>query len=119
MQIAAIIAICLLDFVDFGVILLLLFTNATISFVEESNADKSIKALTSSLAPKAKALRNGSLDQIDAATLVPGDVILVRIGDIVPADIKLIGDEHSGLLQVATAAGCFFLSILAFRHPLY
>ena len=47
MEAAAIIAIALLDFADFALILALLFVNATISFVEEANADKAIKALTS------------------------------------------------------------------------
>ena len=52
MEAAAIIAIALLDYVDFVLIVALLFVNATISFVEESNADRAIKALTSALAPK-------------------------------------------------------------------
>ena len=47
MEAAAIIAIALLDFADFALILALLFVNATISYVEEANADKAIKALTS------------------------------------------------------------------------
>ena len=47
MECAAIIAVALLDWADFALILALLITNATISYVEESNADKAIKALTS------------------------------------------------------------------------
>lgn len=106
MEVAAIIAIALLDFADFGVILGLLFCNAIISYKEEANADKAIKALTSALAPKAKALRDGKVEQIDATGLVPGDIIVCRIGDIVPADIKLTGDpsDTSSPLQVDQAA---------------
>jgi magnesium-transporting ATPase (P-type) len=61
MEAAAIIAIALLDYVDFALIIALLLCNATISYVEESNADKAIKALTSALAPKAKVIRDGEV----------------------------------------------------------
>jgi hypothetical protein len=67
MEVAAIIAIALLDYADFALIVALLILNATISFVEESNADKAIKALAAALAPKAKALRDGK-----QSTLCPG-----------------------------------------------
>ena len=103
MEVAAIIAIALLDYADFCLIIALLFLNATISFVEESNADKAIKALTAALAPKAKCLRDGKVDSMDAANLVPGDIVVVRLGEIVPADIKLMGEsgEDDHHLQVA------------------
>lgn len=123
MEVAAIIAIALLDYADFCLIVALLFLNATISYVEESNADKAIKALTAALAPKAKALRDGKVDTIDAQYLVPGDIVVVRLGEIVPADIKLMGesgeDDHplqasSGLSQTAvcfvTASSCSLAS---------
>lgn len=103
MEVACIISIALLDFADFGLILGLLFTNATISYVEESNADKAIKALTSALAPRAKAMRDGEVKQIEAFELVPGDVIVVRIGDIIPADIKFMGDPGDAPMQVHVA----------------
>ncbi|EFN55631.1 hypothetical protein CHLNCDRAFT_133797 [Chlorella variabilis] len=95
MEAAAIIAIALLDYADFALIVALLFVNATISYVEEANADKAIKALTSALAPKAKALRDGQVQTIDASNLVPGDICIIRLGDIVPADIKILGEEGS------------------------
>ncbi|DBA75013.1 TPA: hypothetical protein ACH3X1_010354 [Trebouxia sp. C0004] len=106
MEVAAIIAIALLDYADFCLIVALLFLNATISYVEESNADKAIKALTAALAPKAKALRDGKVDTIDAQLLVPGDIVVVRLGEIVPADIKLMGEsgEDDHPLQVDQAA---------------
>lgn len=102
MEVAAIVAIALLDYADFCLIVALLFLNATISFVEESNADKAIKALTAALAPKAKCLRDGKVDSMDAAELVPGDIVVVRLGEIVPADIKLMGEtgEDDHPLQV-------------------
>ena len=96
MEAAAIIAIALLDYVDFALIVALLFTNATISYVEEASADKAIRALTSALAPKAKVLRDGEVSNINAADLVPGDIVIIRLGDIVPADVKVLseGDEE-------------------------
>ena len=102
MEVAAVIAIALLDYADFCLIIALLFLNATISYVEESNADKAIKALTAALAPKAKCLRDGTVSSIDAADLVPGDIVVVRLGEIVPADIKLMGEtgEDDHPLQV-------------------
>ena len=54
---------------------------------------QAIKALAAALAPKARAIRDGKLEQVDAAELVPGDIVLIAIGNIVPADIKLLGEE--------------------------
>eukprot|EP00197_Chlamydomonas_leiostraca_P009511 CAMPEP_0202861326 /NCGR_PEP_ID=MMETSP1391-20130828/2763_1 /ASSEMBLY_ACC=CAM_ASM_000867 /TAXON_ID=1034604 /ORGANISM="Chlamydomonas leiostraca, Strain SAG 11-49" /LENGTH=350 /DNA_ID=CAMNT_0049540695 /DNA_START=57 /DNA_END=1106 /DNA_ORIENTATION=- len=96
MEVAAIISIALLDYADFALIVALLIVNAVISFVEESNADKAIKALTAALAPKAKCLRSGEVITIDAVDLVPGDVIIIKFGDIVPADIKILPEEGGG-----------------------
>ncbi|KAF8059373.1 PMA1 [Scenedesmus sp. PABB004] len=93
MEVAAVLAIILLDYADFALIVALLLLNATISFVEESNADKAIKALAGALAPKCKALRDGTLRTMDAVEIVPGDVLMVRLGDVVPADIKILGEE--------------------------
>ncbi len=93
MEVAAIIAIALIDYVDFLLIVILLLTNATISYVEEANADKAIKALTSALAPKAKVLRDGEPITVQAKDLVPGDIVIIRLGDIVPADVKVL---HEG-----------------------
>lgn len=47
------------------------------------------------LAPKAKVLRDGSVQTIEAANLVPGDIVIIRLGDIVPADIKILSEEGS------------------------
>ncbi|KAL6757306.1 hypothetical protein V8C86DRAFT_2626506 [Haematococcus lacustris] len=96
MEVAAIISIALLDYADFALIVALLIVNASISYVEESNADKAIKALAAALAPKAKALRGGEVINIEAKDLVPGDVIIIRLGDIVPADVKILPEEGGG-----------------------
>lgn len=59
MEVAALLAIILLDYADFALILGLLLLNATISFIEESNADKAIKALAGALAPKCRVRGRG------------------------------------------------------------
>jgi len=105
MEAAAIIAIALLDYVDFALIVALLLVNATISYVEESNADKAIKALTSALAPKAKVLRDGEPVTIEAQHLVPGDIVVIRLGDIVPADVKVL-NEGDGTPESETPLQC-------------
>ena len=109
MEVAAIIAICLLDYADFALIVGLLLVNATISYVEEASADQAIKALTAALAPKAKCLRDGKFETIDAINLVPGDIIIVKFGDIVPADIKIMpesddADQEETPMQIDQAA---------------
>jgi len=105
MEAAAIIAIALLDYVDFALIIALLLTNATISYVEESNADKAIKALTSALAPKAKVIRDGEPVTIEAQHLVPGDIVVIRLGDVVPADVKVL-NEGDGTPESETPLQC-------------
>jgi E1-E2 ATPase len=64
--------------------------------------DKAIKALTAALAPKAKVLRDGKVTTIEACNLVPGDIVIIRLGDVIPADVKILGEdgEHDQPLQV-------------------
>jgi H+-transporting ATPase len=78
---------------DFGVILLLLCTNAVVGFWEEHQAGNAIAALKSQLAVSARVRRDGMWADPKVADLVPGDVIRLRLGDIVPADARLlVGD---------------------------
>ncbi len=79
---------------DFGVILLLLLANAVVGFWEEHQAGNAIAALKARLAIKARVRRDGQWTTLAARELVPGDVIRVRLGDIVPADARLLeGDS--------------------------
>jgi H+-transporting ATPase len=81
---------------DFFIILLLLLANATIGFWEERQAGDAIEALKAKLAIKARVKRDGKWITPPAKDLVPGDVIRLRLGDIVPADARLLeGDEVS------------------------
>ncbi|MEJ2347514.1 MAG: HAD-IC family P-type ATPase, partial [Gammaproteobacteria bacterium] len=79
---------------DFAIILLLLLANAVVGFWEEHQAGNAIAALKAKLAIKARVKRDGKWMTPAARELVPGDVIRVRLGDIVPADARLLeGDE--------------------------
>ena len=81
---------------DFGIILFLLVCNAVVGFWEEHQAGNAIDALKARLAIKARVKRDGKWINPPARELVPGDVIRLRLGDIVPADARLLdGDEVS------------------------
>ncbi len=75
---------------DLGVILALLVVNAVVGFREEYQASNTIEALKEKLAAKARVKRGDSWQTIPARELVPGDVIRLRIGEIIPADAKLL-----------------------------
>jgi H+-transporting ATPase len=75
---------------DFFVILVLLLANAVVGFWEEHQADNAIAALKAKLAVRARVLRDGKWINPPSRELVPGDVIRVRLGDIVPADARLL-----------------------------
>ncbi|TMW57784.1 hypothetical protein Poli38472_014387 [Pythium oligandrum] len=94
MEVGAIISIVLLDYADFGLILFLLLLNAFIGYFEEIQAGDAVSALMGQLAPEAKVLRDGEMVNVGADGLVPGDIIRVRLGDVIPADIKFLeGDS--------------------------
>ncbi|XP_023529520.1 plasma membrane ATPase 4-like isoform X2 [Cucurbita pepo subsp. pepo] len=97
MEAAALMAIALAngdgrppDWEDFVGIICLLVINSTISFIEENNAGNAAAALMAGLAPKTKVLRDGKWSEQDAAILVPGDIVSVKLGDIIPADARLL-----------------------------
>ena len=79
---------------DFGIILSLLLLNAAVGFWQENKADNAIELLKQKLAPTARVLRDGKWVQKPSRELVPGDVVRVRLGDIVPADVKLMEGEY-------------------------
>ncbi|KAF9158939.1 hypothetical protein DFQ26_007089 [Actinomortierella ambigua] len=95
-EIAVICSAIVGDWADFGIILTLLIVNATIGFIEESKAESALDALKQTLALKTRCWRNGHLVEIDTADLVPGDVIVLRLGDIIPADGRLLGIGATG-----------------------
>lgn len=78
---------------DFFIILILLVANAMVGFWEEREAGNAIEALKAKLAVKARVKRDGKWVNPAARELVPGDVIRVRLGDIVPADARLLDGD--------------------------
>lgn len=86
---------------DFGIILILLVANAVVGFWEEHQAGNAIDALKARLAIKAQVKRDGKWTNPAARELVPGDVIHLRLGDIVPADARLLEGDPVELDQSA------------------
>ncbi|KAI3984484.1 hypothetical protein MKX01_033977 [Papaver californicum] len=108
MEAAAVMAIVLAngggegpDWQDFVGIMCLLVINSTISFIEENNAGNAAAALMARLAPKSKVLRDGRWQEQDASVLVPGDIISIKLGDIVPADARLLEGDPLKIDQSA------------------
>lgn len=86
---------------DFFIILALLFANAIVGFYQENKATDAIDLLKKRLAPEAKVLRNGNWTTLPSRELVPGDVVRIRLGDVVPADIKLFEGDYLEVDQSA------------------
>ncbi|XAR50740.1 Proton-exporting ATPase [Bertholletia excelsa] len=108
MESAAIMAIALAngggkppDWQDFVGIVVLLIINSTISFIEENNAGNAAAALMANLAPKTKVLRDGKWSEQEASILVPGDIISIKLGDIIPADARLLEGDPLKIDQSA------------------
>jgi H+-transporting ATPase len=89
-EVAAILSLLVRHWADFGIILALLLVNAVVGFWEEYQAGNTVAALKAKLALKARVKRDGAWATIPARELVPGDVIRLRIGDIIPADARLL-----------------------------
>ncbi|XP_011015389.1 PREDICTED: plasma membrane ATPase-like [Populus euphratica] len=89
------------DWQDFVGIVVLLLINSTISFVEENSAGNAAAALMAGLALKTKVLRDGRWIEHEAAVLVPGDVISIKLGDIIPADARLLEGDPLKIDQSA------------------
>ncbi|XP_017974092.1 PREDICTED: ATPase 11, plasma membrane-type isoform X2 [Theobroma cacao] len=120
MEAAALMAISLahgggkdIDYHDFVGILALLIINSTISFIEENNAGNAAAALMARLAPKAKVLRDGKWSEEDASVLVPGDIISIKLGDIIPADARLLQGDPLKIDQSALTGE----SLPVTKHP--
>jgi cation-transporting P-type ATPase F len=86
---ATVVTAALEEWVDSAVILAVVLINATIGFMQESRAVKALDALARAMTSEATVLRDGDEHSIDARHLVPGDLVVVRSGDKVPADLRL------------------------------
>jgi H+-transporting ATPase len=92
-EVAAILSAVVRHWEDFGIILALLLMNAGVGFWEEFQAGNAIAALKAKLALHARAKRDGLWQDVPARELVPGDLIRIGIGEIVPADARLLAGD--------------------------
>jgi H+-transporting ATPase len=90
---AAILSALVRHWEDFAIITALLVMNAGVGFWEEFQAGNAIAALKARLAPKARVRRDGAWRTVPARELVPGDVVRLRIGEVVPADLRLFAGD--------------------------
>lgn len=93
-EIAAILSAVIHHWEDFWIISTLLVLNAVVGFWQEHKADNAIELLKKKLALKSRVLRDGKWQELPAGQLVPGDVIRLRLGDVVPADAKLTKGDY-------------------------
>ncbi|MDE3055286.1 MAG: plasma-membrane proton-efflux P-type ATPase [Verrucomicrobiota bacterium] len=91
-EIAALLSFFLRHFADCILISSLLFINGLIRYFEEKQAGNALQALRRNLALRALVKRDGTWQEIEATLLVPGDIIRLRIGNLIPADAKLISE---------------------------
>ena len=100
-EVAAVLSALVHKWEDFTIIMLLLLTNVVIDFRQEAKALSALKLLKQKLARVAIALRDGKWKEIPARELVPGDIIKLRIGNIIPADVTLLDGAFLQLDQSA------------------
>ncbi len=88
--IAAIVSFALGEELDAVVILIIVFINGLLGYIQEARAEKAIDALKKLSTSYAQVLRNGNVEKISVEQLVPGDIILVESGDRIPADARIV-----------------------------
>lgn len=98
---AAIVSAIINHWDDFVLIVVLLLTNVFVTFWQEQSAGNAIKQLMRKLALRTRVLRDGKWQITDARNLVPGDIIRLRMGDIIPADGKLVDGAFLSVDQSA------------------
>jgi H+-transporting ATPase len=100
-EVAAVLSAAVQHWEDFGVIAAMLLINAGVGFFEEKNANDAIAALKRRLAPVARVLRDGKWIDLPSLQVVPGDVIVVKLGNIVPADAQAAKGDYASIDQSA------------------
>jgi H+-transporting ATPase len=100
-EVAAVLSAIIRHWPDLIIILVLLLFNAVVGFWQEHQAANAVEALKKQLALKARVRRDGQWTEIDAVELVPGDVVRLRLGDIIPADVKLAEGDYLSVDQSA------------------
>ena len=100
-EVAALLSMVVRHWADFFIILALLVFNALVGFWQEYQAGNAVEALKKKLALNSRVLRDAHWQQINARELVPGDIIRLRLGDIIPADVILFDGEYLSVDQSA------------------
>ncbi|MBL4931779.1 plasma-membrane proton-efflux P-type ATPase [Clostridium paridis] len=95
LELAIVLTIILKHYTESIIISILLTVNAIIGFLQSSNSKKAVELLKKKLEIKAKVLRDGNWVLKDAREVVPGDIIIVKLGDLIPADVSIISGEIS------------------------
>ena len=98
---AALVSALLGHWDDFVIIGSLLLFNAALEFWQDRKASSALAALKAGLAPEATVLRDGKWSTVQASTLVPGDIVKIRLGAIVPADLRLTSGDFASIDQAA------------------
>ncbi|HSJ38190.1 MAG TPA: HAD-IC family P-type ATPase, partial [Planococcus sp. (in: firmicutes)] len=98
---AAVITVSLGHYIDTGVIMAVVIINASIGYFQESKAEKALEEIRNMLSVKAAVLRSGKRIEVPATDIVPGDIVFLRAGDKVPADMRLL---EAASLQVDEAS---------------
>lgn len=101
---AAVMTALLGHYIDMGVILAVALINATIGFIQEGKAEKSMEAIRHMLALHSSAMRDGKRRTVEGEQLVPGDIVMLEAGDKVPADLRLL-KAHGLQIQEAILTG--------------
>ncbi|MBK9151355.1 MAG: HAD-IC family P-type ATPase [Saprospiraceae bacterium] len=86
-------------YIDMYVILAVIMINTLIGFIQEFRADKAIESLKTMVIPVAKVFRNSTKTTVDSRMLVPGDIIIIEEGDLVPADARLIHIRNLRMIE--------------------
>ncbi len=100
-EVAAILSAIVQKWEDFSIIMVMLLVNAGLDFMQEHRALNALKALKAKMNQQVTVLREAAFKRISARELVPGDIIKLRIGDIVPADVQLLSGDFLLIDQAA------------------
>jgi P-type Ca2+ transporter type 2C len=92
--IAAVITALIEHWIDMWVILAVVIINAVIGFIQEGRAEKALESLEKMLSIEAEVIRDGNKSTVDAEELVPGDIVKLKSGDKIPADVRLIESKN-------------------------
>ncbi len=100
-EVAMLLSLITLDFQDFIIITSLLLLNAFIGFRQDKSAQDALETLKKGLALKANVLRSGKWAEIEASDIVVGDIVAVKLGNVIPADSQILSGDYLTVDQAA------------------